>query len=98
MIAETANVESGGAGQMTPEAMRSQMKAGLDMSAGMLGNTPRALALIQPVKDWLDGGGTLIVRLAPPEPLSPGDVGALAGRAPGDVVEILGVETVRTAP
>ena len=98
MIAETANIESGGAGQMTPEAMRSQMKAGLDMSAGMLGNTPRALALIQPVKDWLDGGGTLIVRLAPPEPLSPGDVGALAGRAPGDVVEILGVETVRTAP
>ncbi len=98
MAADTANAESGGAGQVTAAALRLQAKAGLDMAAGMLGNSPEAAALIQPVKAFIDAGGTLTLRLAPPSPLRGADFEALAGKPPAEMLQILGVEASHAAP
>lgn len=96
MSAEASNPP--GQTQVTPDALKLQAKAGLDMMVGMLGGTPEARNLVDAIKAFIDGGGTLELVSAPPTPLTSADFQTLSAKPPAEILSTLGLSATRAAP
>lgn len=96
MAADASNPP--GQTQVTPDALKLQAKAGLDMMVGVMGATPEAKALSDAIKGFIDQGGTLEIVSAPPTPLTAGDFAALSAKGPAGALAALGVMATHTAP
>lgn len=96
MAADASNPP--GQTQVTPDALKLQAKAGLDMAVGMLGATPQAVAVVDAIKAFIDGGGTLEITANPPVPLTSADFDALAAKPPAEILSALGLSATRSAP
>lgn len=96
MAADASNPP--GQGQVTPDGLKAQAKAALDMLVGMAGGAPEAAALVNPVKAFIDQGGTLELESRPAAPLTGPDFDALAGKPPVQVLLALGLSALHVAP
>ena len=84
--------------QVTPDALKAQGKAGLDMMSGMLGATPEARGLADAIKGFIDQGGTLEIVSKPPVPLTSMDFQALSAKQPAEILSTLGLSASHTSP
>lgn len=84
--------------QVTPDALKAQAKAGLDMFVGMLGATPEARGLADAIKAFIDGGGTLEVVSKPPVPLTSADIDSLGAKPPAEILSTLGLSASHAGP
>jgi hypothetical protein len=96
MAADASNPP--GQTQVTPDALKMQAKAGLDMMLGMLGATPEAKSLVDSVKAFIDQGGTLEIKAIPPVPLTAPDFNTLSAKGPAGIVMALGLSATHSAP
>ncbi len=96
MTAEASNPP--GQTQVTPEALKLQAKAGLDMMVGMLGATPEARNMVDAIKAFIDEGGTLQVASTPPTPLNMAGFQALSARPPAEIMSTLGLSATHEGP
>ncbi|MFT3809760.1 MAG: hypothetical protein QM698_07560 [Micropepsaceae bacterium] len=96
MAADASNPP--GQTQVTPDALRAQAVAALDMAVGMLGATPEAKALVDAIKAFLNDGGTLEITAKPAAPLTIPAFDALAGTPPAEILKTLGITATHTDP
>lgn len=96
MAADASNPP--GETQVTPDALRAQAIAALDMGVGMLGATPEARALVDAIKAFLNDGGTLEITVKPAAPLTLKDFEGLTGTPPAQMLTTLGVTATHTEP
>lgn len=96
MVSDASNPP--GQTQVTPDALKAQGKAGLDMMSGMLGATPEARGLADAIKGFIDQGGTLEIVSKPPVPLTSMDFQALSAKQPAEILSTLGLSASHTSP
>jgi hypothetical protein len=96
MASEASNPP--GQTQVTPDALKLQAKAGLDMAVGMLGASPEARALVDAIKAFIDEGGTLEIVSKPSVPLTMPDFLELSAKPPAEILAALGVSATHSAP
>ncbi|MCC6919261.1 MAG: hypothetical protein IT548_08655 [Alphaproteobacteria bacterium] len=94
--AQNANAAPGAA--ITPEALKMQAAMGVNMMVGAMGNTPKAAAMGEAMRNFLDKGGRLVVGVRPAKPMVSGDFTALTGKPPAEITETVGLYAEWTAP
>ncbi len=96
IVAEISNPP--GQAQVTPDALKAQAVAALDMAYGMLGGTPEARSLADALKAFLKEGGTLQIVANPALPLTSADFDGLSARAPAQILSTLDLAATHTGP